>query len=96
MRTIETALWPLEKPAADVGVGVFLGDVTLPALADLVEGERVLLMEPNELQAEAILRAITLDGRRVWFAEIGNPDAIQVVYPDSSDAPATTRHPAQA
>ncbi|MBF6590452.1 MAG: hypothetical protein IVW57_07955 [Ktedonobacterales bacterium] len=90
MRTIETALWPLEKPTADVGVGVFLGDVTLPSLADLVEGERVLLVEPNELQAEGTLRMVELGGRHVWFAEIGDPDAIRVIYPDS---PVSTRHP---
>jgi hypothetical protein len=65
MRTIETALWPLEKPVADIGVGVFLGHVTLPALADLVEGERVVLLEPNELRAEAALRRVEIDGRRV-------------------------------
>lgn len=62
MRTIATALWPPASPAAGVGVGVCLGDVTLPPLAVLVEGERVTLEEPNELQAEATLRVIELDG----------------------------------
>lgn len=92
-------MWPLEKPAPDVGVGVFLGDVTLPSLADPVEGERVLLVEPNELQAECTLRRLELGGRHVWFAEIGDPDAIQVIYPESSDvpdAPTNSRHPAKA
>lgn len=96
MRTIETALWPPASPAANVGVGVFLGDVTLPPLADLVEGERVTLEEPSELQAKATSRVIELDGRLVWFAEIDNPDAIEATYPDSSDAPASIRHPAKA
>jgi hypothetical protein len=32
-----------------------------------------VLVEPNELQAEGILRDIELDRRRVWFAEIGDP-----------------------
>jgi hypothetical protein len=81
VRTIETALWPLEKPTADVGVGVFLGDVHTSAPADLREGERVLLVEPNELQAEAIVRMVELNGRRWWFGDIGDPDAIQVIYP---------------
>lgn len=34
----------------------------------------------NELQAEATLRTFEVDGRRVWFAEIGDPDAIRVTY----------------
>jgi hypothetical protein len=89
MRTIETALWPLEQPAADTGIGVFLGDVHEPRLADLTEGEHVMLVEPNELQAEGTLRIIELDGRRVWFAEIGDQDAIHVIYPDSPESPAT-------
>jgi len=93
MRTIETALWPLEKPATETGVGVFLGEERAPALADLAEGERVLLVEPNELQAEGILRLLEVDGRRVWFAEIGDPRAIQVIYPNST---VSSQHPAEA
>lgn len=92
MRTIETALWPLEKPTPDVGEGVFLGEERAPALAGLTEGERVLLVEPNELQAEATVRMIAVGGRRWWFAEIGDPDAIQVIYPDPT---AGSRRPAQ-
>jgi hypothetical protein len=92
MRTIETTLWPLEKPVAEAGVGVFLGDVALPALADLVEGERVVLVEPNELRAEGTLRLVVLDGRRVWFAELIDPDAIEVIYPGQAVSP---RDPAQ-
>ena len=94
MRTIETALWPTEQPTVDMGMGVFLGDVDEPRLADLTEGERVVLVDPNELQAEATLRTIELGGRLVWFAEIGDPDSIQVIYPkapESSDTP-SIRH----
>lgn len=85
MRTIETALWPLEKPSPNVGLGVFLGAVHAPALADLCEGERVLLVEPNELQAEATVRKVEVDGRTFWFGEIGDRDAIQVIYPGASN-----------
>jgi hypothetical protein len=88
MRTIETTLWPLERPAANLGVGVFLGDMHDPALAGLVDGERVLLVEPNELQAEGTARLVELGGQRVWFGEIGDLDAIQVIYPDPTDATA--------
>ena len=79
-----------------MGDGVFLSDVTLPPLADLVEGEGVTLEEPNELQAKSTPRVIELDRRLVWFAAIDNPDAIDATYPDSSDVPASTRHPAKA
>jgi hypothetical protein len=82
MRTIETALWPLEKPAADVGVGVFLGEAQTPGLADLIEDECVLLVEPNELRAEGTVRRIEVSGRQWWFAEIADPDAIEVIYPE--------------
>lgn len=95
MRTLVTALWPLEQPAADVGVGVFLGEVKRPALADLVEGERVLLVEPNELEAEGTLLVLELDGRRVRFAAIGDPDAIRVIYPESPETPTSTRRPSE-
>ncbi|HEV2238289.1 MAG TPA: hypothetical protein VGR57_16625 [Ktedonobacterales bacterium] len=74
-------------------LGVYLGEVTLPALAELVEGERVMLVEPNELQAEGIVRLLKLDGRRVWFAELLDPDAIEVIYPSQTEG---LRHPAQA
>ena len=84
MRTIETALWPLEKPTLYTGIGVFLGDEQAPALSNLTEGEHALLVEPNELRAEAVVRKIELDGRTVWFGEIGDPDAIEVIYPDPS------------
>ena len=82
MRTIETVLWPLEKPVAHVGLGVFLGEENAPALTDLTEGEHVLLVEPNELQAEGTARKIEMGERTFWFGEIGDPDAIQVIYPD--------------
>lgn len=96
MRTIETALWPLEQPVANMGVGVFLGDVRDQTLADLKEGERVLVVEPNELQAEGTLRTMEFGGRRVWFAEIDDPDAIQVIYPDSTNAPGGSQRRAEA
>lgn len=82
MRTVETALWPLERPEARIGLGVFLGEERALELAGLSEGERVVLVEPNELQAEAIVRLVEVSGRRFWFGEIGDPEAIQVIYPE--------------
>ncbi|HEX6122704.1 MAG TPA: hypothetical protein VFY89_06070, partial [Ktedonobacterales bacterium] len=49
-------------------------------LASLAEGERILLVEPNELQAEAVARRASIHGRGVWFGEIASRDAIQVIY----------------
>lgn len=83
MRTIETALWPLERPTPDGGMGVFLGEVGSASLADLEEGECVLLVEPNELQAKAVIRIIGLHGLRWWFGDIGDAGAIHVIYPAS-------------
>lgn len=82
MRTIEAALWPLKRPQAQLGVGVFLGEEYAPDLAGLADGERVVLIEPNELRAEATVRLIELSGRKFWFGEIGDPAAIEVIYPD--------------
>lgn len=86
MRTIETALWPLEEPANQVGVGVFLGEERDPALVDLQDGERVLLVEPNELRAVATVHRLTIDGRSVWFGAIGDRKDIEVIYPDPTQA----------
>jgi hypothetical protein len=82
MRTIETTLWPLEEPADQVGAGVFLGEERAPDLVDLQEGERVILIELNELRAIATVHRLTLDGRTVWFGEIGDRESIEVIYPD--------------
>lgn len=93
MRTIEAALWPLEKPADPFGLGVYLGEEHAPDLDNLQDGERVMLVEPNELCAAATVHRLTLDGRLVWFAEIGDREAIEVIYPDSqADAPSTKEY----
>jgi hypothetical protein len=72
------------KPAADVSLGVFLGEAQARGLADLAEGERVLLVEPNELRAEGTVRKVNVGERQWWFAEIGDPDTIEVIYPESA------------
>jgi len=91
MRTIETTLWPLEEhPQAGVGLRAYLNSADASELAGLTEGERVVLVEPNELEAEGIARLIEFDGRRYWYAEIGSRDAIRVIYSESV-APSTER-----
>ncbi|HEY7094789.1 MAG TPA: hypothetical protein VH393_16520 [Ktedonobacterales bacterium] len=68
-------------------VGVYLGALQAKELADLTEGERVLLVEPNELRAEGTVHKVTVDERQWWFAEISDPDAIKVIYPESVARP---------
>ena len=77
MRTIVTALWPPQQPTP-LGEGVYIGVENDPRLADLTEGERVLLLEANEVQVEAIVHKLLLNGRQVWFGEF--QDEIQVIY----------------
>lgn len=85
MRTIETRLWPLEEHAeASIGLSVYLNVADAPELAGLTEGERVLLVEPNELEADGVARLIKIDGRRFWYAEIDSRDAIRVIYRESA------------
>lgn len=73
-------------------MGVYLGEADAPDLADLHDGERVALVEPNELRAIATDRRLTLDERPVWFAEIGDCGAIEVIYPDSSPDSSSAEH----
>jgi len=85
MRTIETALWPLEvHPEAGVGLSIYLNTADAPELAGLTAGERVLLIEPNELMAEGVARQIEINGRSFWYAEIGSRDAIQVIAQEAA------------
>jgi hypothetical protein len=69
-----------EHPEAHLGPSVCLDVEDAPELAGLTEGEHVLLIEPNELQAEGAAHLIDINGRRYWFAEIVSRDAIQVIY----------------
>lgn len=79
MRTIETALWPPQQPTP-FGEGVYIGLENDLRLIGLNEGEHVLLLETNEVQVEAIVHKILLNGRQVWFGEFQGE--IQVIYPD--------------
>jgi hypothetical protein len=79
VHTIETALWPPQQPAS-FGEGVYIGLENDPRLAALVEGERVLLLETNEVQVEAIVHKVLLSGRQVWFGEFQGE--IEMIYSD--------------
>ena len=86
MRTIETALWPLDQPTG-LGTGVYIGVESEPQVANLTEGERVLLVEPNEVQIEAILHKVVLNGRAVWFGEFQGE--FQVIYQETANSDLT-------
>lgn len=69
MRVLETTI-SLPEPHAPYGQGVYLGLVGDADLADLVEGERVTLVEPYDVQIEAIVHKVTVaDNRLLWFGE---------------------------
>jgi hypothetical protein len=88
MRTIETALWPPQEPEP-FGEGVFIGLEDDPRLAGLTEGERVLLLETNEVQVEALVQKVSLNGRMLWFGEFCGE--IQLIYPgDEMNTPQVT------
>lgn len=80
MRTIETALWPPDLPTG-LGKGVYIGIEGEPQVANLMEGERVLLVEPNEVQIEAILHKVTLNDRVVWFGKFQGE--FEVIYQEA-------------
>ena len=82
MRTVETALWPLQTPTS-FGEGVSIGLEDDPRLSELAEGEYVLLLEANEAQAEAVVHKVSLNGRLVWFGEFQGE--IQMLYPDDRE-----------
>ncbi len=86
MHTIETALWPPDQPEG-LGTGVYIGVEGEPHVANLTEGERVLLVEPNEVQIEAILHKVTLNDRVLWFGEFQGE--FQVIYQEATNSDLT-------
>jgi hypothetical protein len=77
MRTIEGALFPAEEhPELGLGLSVYLGGAADPALAGLQEGERVLLIEPNELQATGVARQVLIRDQGYCFGELESRQAI--------------------
>ena len=72
-----------ERPG--LGLSVPLGRVDLsPELADLQEGERVLLVEPGELYAPAIVRPVEAAGLHFWYAVLEGRAVIHDLEPGQS------------
>lgn len=85
LRIIETEFFPTEEhPEYGLGLSVYLGPADWPPLSGLQEGEHVLLVEPNELEAEAIVRQGLVNGRPTRFGVLASRDAIRVIYQPSS------------
>jgi hypothetical protein len=66
------------------GLGLLepLGRVDLsPELATLQDGEHVLLVEPGELYAPAIVRPVEAGGCHVWYGVLASRDVIQDLKP---------------
>ena len=84
MRIIETEFFPTEDhPEYGLGLSVYLGPADWPPLSGLQEGEHVLLVEPNELEAEAVARQVVVNERPTWFGVLASRDAIRVTYQPS-------------
>jgi len=77
-----------ERPEYSLGLSVYLGPTDWPPLTGLIEGEHILLVEPNELQAEAKARRVEVNGVPTWFGELTSRDAIQVIYQPSTSTSA--------
>ncbi len=87
MRTIETEFFPTEEhPEYGLGLSVYLGPADWPPLQDLHEGESILLVEPNELEAEATARLALVNERPTWFGVLASRDAIRVIYQPAPSA----------
>lgn len=79
-------LW--ERPDFGLGLAVPLGrEDYSPELAELKDGENVLLVMPGELYAEGVARLIEAHGARWWFGVIESRAAIHDLAPDQA-APA--------
>ncbi len=91
MRTIETEFFPTEeRPEYGLGLSVYLGPADWAPLHDLQDGESILLVEPNELEAEAVARLVVVNDRPTWFGELASRGAIRVIYQPTQPALASS------
>jgi hypothetical protein len=71
-----------ERPG--IGLSVPLGrEDRTPELAQLREGERVLLVEPDNLCAEGTVKLVDSGGYRYWFGILASMEAIRDIDPDT-------------
>jgi hypothetical protein len=96
MREIFTDFMRLER-RPDGTVRIPLGSQELsPDLEGLTDGERVCLVYPHELEAEATVAHERRDGDTVWYASISSMAAIRDIHPETlaerDQAPASAHH----
>lgn|SRR5689334_19298021 len=71
-----------ERPG--IGLSVLLGsEERKPELARLTEGERVLLIEWDNLCAEGTVRSVESGGHRYWYGILDSMAAIRDLDPDT-------------
>ena len=71
-----------ERPG--LGLSVPLGrEDRAPALAQLADGQRVLLVEPDNLRAEGVARHVDSGGYRYWFGVLARMADIQDIEPEA-------------
>jgi hypothetical protein len=68
-RVIETQLWP-EQDDPTYGRGISVGLASEPLLAGVREGEQVILREPPDVEVDAVMHLVELNGREVWFGAL--------------------------
>lgn len=67
----------------------------IPALAQLKDGQRVLLAEPNNLRVEGIARHVDSGGYRDWFgmlARMADIEDIETEPPTCHEQAASSGH----
>ena len=68
-----------------LGLSIPLGRVDRsPELANLTDGERVLLVEPGNLYAEGVVQVQEEGGYRWWYGVIESRAAIHTLAPDQA------------
>ena len=72
----------LERPGLGLSVPLGTEDV-VPDLSELHPGERVLLVQPDELRAEATVQPVEAHGRRCWYGIMESRAVIEIIDPDS-------------
>ena len=72
-----------ERPGLGLSVPLGREDRT-PALAQLSDGQRVLLVEPDNLRAEGVARHVDCGGYRYWFGVLARMADIRDIEPETS------------
>lgn len=75
-----------ERPDGSVRIPLGSASERTPDLLGLHDGEQVLLVMPNELQAEAHVESDSHNGRTYWYGILDSIDAIQDISPAAQPA----------